>query len=237
MSPLKINAYERHNQPQSGCCEQTFKREPMESNAGILIAIEGIDGTGKSTQVALIAEYLRSKGCEVIETREPTDGPYGRKIRELFVDRGQCTPEEELNLFIEDRRQHIKEVIGPALAQGHIVVTDRYYFSTAAYQGAVGHDPKVIFAKNSFAPEPDLVILLTMTPQESLTRIKELRGEELNDFEQEEQLQRVAALFDSFDNDCISRIEAGGTTHQVGRKIQAEINSLLRERKYKCAAV
>lgn len=207
------------------------------ANKGILIAVEGIDGTGKSTQIALLAEYLRQKGCTVIETREPTDGPYGKKIRQLFVDRGQCSPEEELELFIEDRRQHVREVIGPALAEGHIVVTDRYYFSTAAYQGAAGHDPDEVFAKNSFAPEPDLVILLTMKPQASLARIKELRGEELNDFEQEDQLHRVAILFDSFRNSCITRIDADASMHQVGQKIQAAVESLLQEKKYQCDPV
>lgn len=210
----------------------------MNSNSrGILIAIEGIDGTGKSTQVGLLADYLSSSGCTVVQTREPTDGPFGKKIRQLFVDRGQCTPEEELALFIEDRRQHVREVIGPALAAGHIVVTDRYYYSTAAYQGAAGHDPDEVFAKNSFAPEPDLVILLTMTPQESLARIKELRGEELNDFEQEDQLYKVAALFDSFNNACIARIPADGSLRQVGDKIRATVDSLLQEKKYQCESL
>jgi len=207
------------------------------TNTGILIAVEGIDGTGKSTQVGLLAEYLRKKGYTVIETREPTDGPFGKKIRQLFADRGKCSPEEELALFIEDRRQHVREVIGPALAEGYIVVTDRYYFSTAAYQGAAGHDPEDVFAKNSFAPEPDLVILLTMKPQASLTRIKELRGEELNDFEQEDQLHRVAALFDSFRNPNITRIDADASMHQVGQKIRMAVESLLQEKKYQCETV
>ncbi|NIA04936.1 MAG: dTMP kinase, partial [Proteobacteria bacterium] len=61
------------------------------ANRGILIAFEGIDGTGKSTQLRLLADYLRHQGCTVIETREPTDGPNGRKIRKLYVDRGQCS--------------------------------------------------------------------------------------------------------------------------------------------------
>lgn len=204
---------------------------------GILIAVEGIDGTGKSTQVNRLTQYLRGLGCTVVQTREPTDGPHGQKIRQLFVDRKKCTPEEELMLFVEDRKQHVREVIAPALAEGHIVITDRYYFSTAAYQGAAGHDPEDVFAKNSFAPEPDMVILLTMDPQASLARIKELRGEELNDFEQEDQIRRVASLFSSFKNDCIIRIDADDSMEIVGRKISKAVASLLQKKNYQCDSI
>ncbi|MHB8789305.1 MAG: dTMP kinase [Desulfobulbaceae bacterium] len=202
------------------------------ANKGILIAVEGIDGTGKSTQVGLLARYLRNRGCEVVETREPTNGPYGRRIRELFVDRGRCTLEEELNLFIDDRRQHVREVIEPALAQGRIVVTDRYYFSTAAYQGAAGMDPAEVFAQNLFAPRPDLVLLLTMEPATSLVRIRESRGEELNDFEQEDQLRRVAELFASFTDPCITRIAADGSLEHVAGEIRQAVDRLLLAKHY-----
>ena len=204
------------------------------TNKGILLAIEGIDGTGKSTQLKLLADYLREKGCTVIETREPTNGPYGKKIRQLYADRGQCTLQEELELFIEDRRQHVNEVVNPALAAGHVVLTDRYYFSTAAYQGAAGMNPDDVFAKNSFAPEPDMVILLTMKPEASLARIKELRGDDLNDFEQEDQLHRVAALFESFQQTCIKRIGSDASLEEVGRKIQSTVDTLLKEKEYQC---
>lgn len=204
---------------------------------GILIAMEGIDGTGKSTQIRLLAGYLRDKGCGVIETREPTDGPYGRKIRELYVDRSQCTLEEELTLFVEDRRQHVSEVIGPALAEGKVVVTDRYYFSTAAYQGAAGMDPDEVFARNSFAPCPDMVILLTMPPETSLVRIRESRGEELNDFEQQDQLKRVAELFASFQDPCITRIAADDDLETVAGKIRAAVDKLLQDKKNSCTTV
>jgi len=203
-------------------------------NRGILIAIEGIDGTGKSTQLGLLGRYLRARGCSVVETREPTNGPYGRKIRELYVDRGKCTLEEELELFIEDRRQHVREVIEPALSRGQVVLTDRYYYSTAAYQGAAGMDPEEVFARNRFAPRPDLVIMLTMPPESSLVRIRESRGEELNDFEQEDQLRRVAELFDSFQDPCITRIAADASMDAVAREIQTSVEHLLRDRHNVC---
>ena len=190
---------------------------------GLLIAFEGIDGTGKSTQIHLLADYLRAKGFAVVETREPTDGPYGQKIRQLYLNRQSFTPEEELELFVQDRRQHVDEVIAPALADGKIVLTDRYYFSTVAYQGAAGMDPEAIFAANEFAPCPDLVVLLVMDPDESVRRIEQLRGEQLNDFEQVEQLRKVAELFGSFSDDSISRVNGAADVSRV----QTEIRNLV----------
>jgi dTMP kinase len=211
------------------------KRELMEdTKKGILIAIEGIDGTGKSTQLRLLAGYLRGQGCSVVETREPTGGQYGRKIRELYVNRDKYTLEQELELFIQDRKEHVREVVAPALAEGKVVLTDRYYFSTAAYQGAAGMDPVEVFNKNNFAPRPDLVILLTMSPEVSLMRIRELRGDDLNDFEQEEQLRKVAELFASFQDPCIRRISADAPLESVEKELQQTVDVLLQNKTYEC---
>lgn len=202
---------------------------------GLLIAFEGIDGTGKSTQLPLLAAHLRNQGYAVIETREPTDGPYGQQIRALYRNRHRVTPERELELFLLDRRQHIAECILPALAQGAIVLTDRYYFSTAAYQGAAGCDPNAIFAQHAFAPEPDMVLLLTQTPAESVTRIRELRGETLNDFEQQEQLEKVAALFASFSHNCIVRIHAARSVAEVQSSIREAVQQLFVRKGVRCS--
>ncbi len=200
---------------------------------GILIAFEGIDGTGKSTQIRLLADYLSARGCAVVTTREPTDGPCGRKIRSLFESRHHLTPEEELGLFMDDRREHVHELLAPALAEGKVVLTDRYYLSTAAYQGAAGHDPYVILADNEkFAPPPDLVLLLTLTPAESVHRIKTLRGESLNDFEREDVLAKVAAIFAGFDMDYIVRIDAAASPDNVHKEIVAKVNEMLAEKGY-----
>lgn len=203
------------------------------AESGLLIAFEGIDGTGKSTQIALLAEYLTAQGLEVLTTREPTDGSYGRKIRSLFTRRHHLTPDEELELFMKDRREHVQELISPALASDKVVLTDRYYFSTAAYQGAAGHDPAKILATNEkFAPLPDLVLLLTLTPAESVHRIKMLRGESLNDFEGEDSLTKVAAIFDSFDMDYIAKINASVSPDEVHREIISKVNKILAGRNH-----
>ena len=203
------------------------------SRRGLLLAVEGIDGTGKSTQVRRLAETLREDGYPVVVTREPTDGPYGRQIRDFFAKRHQLSPAAELELFMNDRRQHVREVIAPALAAGRIVVTDRYYLSTAAYQGAAGRDPEEIMAANeAFAPVPDLVLLLTLPPALGIRRIRELRGETLNDFEQEESLGKVAKIFASLQRDYITRIDASGTLAEVQELIGARVRALLAEKDF-----
>jgi dTMP kinase len=112
-------------------------------NKGLLIVFEGIDGTGKSTQMLLLARYLREKGLVVIETREPTNGQFGQKIRALYTNRNGISPEQELELFLADRREHVQNVLAPALREGKVVLCDRYFLSTAAYQGVVGHPSSI----------------------------------------------------------------------------------------------
>ncbi len=201
---------------------------------GLLIAFEGIDGTGKSTQLRLLADYLQEQQCPVVVTREPTDGTWGGKIRQLYVDRGSCTPEEELELFLRDRREHVETLLRPRLAEGAIVLTDRYYFSTAAYQGAAGLDVDDIFRRNGFAPVPDLVFLLTMAPELSVSRIEQGRGERCNDFEQIDQLKKVASLFAAFKDPCIRRVDAAGDPAAVHGRIRQEVDALLKEREFSC---
>jgi len=116
-----------------------------------------------------------------------------------------------------------------------VVLTDRYYFSTAAYQGAAGIDPSEVFRRNSFAPRPDLVILLTMAPEASLRRVQELRGEELNDFEQEAQLRKVADLFASFSDPNIRRVEADAPLEIVAGRLREIVDELLQEKMCQCA--
>ena len=201
---------------------------------GVLVAFEGIDGTGKSTQLQLLADYLQENGCPVLVTREPTEGAFGQKIRRLYLDRESSTPEEELELFVQDRKEHVRDCLLPALQSGTIVLTDRYYYSTAAYQGAVGMDIKEIFARNSFAPRPDIVILLTMDPEISVSRIEEGRNETRNDFEQLDQLKQVAENFASFTDGCICRIDANQLVEKVQKDIQRAVTKALATVNYSC---
>ena len=188
------------------------------SPPGKLIVFEGIDGTGKTTQLSLLARVLSQRGLPVLSTREPTDGIYGRKIRELYRDRGRISRNQELELFLADRREHVRELLEPALQSGKIVLCDRYVFSTLAYQGAAGLDLDEIIHQNRFAPPPDLALFFQAPPETGIARITGNRHESPNDFEQADTLARVARIFDSLDHASIHRIDATGsitTIHEL----------------------
>lgn len=190
---------------------------------GALIVFEGIDGTGKSTQVALLAEALKSRGREVITSREPTNGPYGKKLRASMAE-GRLSPEEELALFHDDRRDHVEHLILPALEAGKVVILDRYYFSTMAYQGARGFDPLQLRQQNEeFAPVPHQVIILELPVATALQRIG-VRDGSGNAFEQEENLKACAAIFATLHDPYISRINADQEPAAVHDEVLTKLN-------------
>jgi len=171
----------------------------------MFIVIEGIDGTGKSTQAKRLADHLTSQGKTVILSREPTDGPWGTLLRNS-ASTGRLSPEEELETFLKDRRQHVEEKIAPALAAGHTVILDRYYFSTMAYQGARGFDPQEIRRKNeAFAPIPDLLLILDLDVDTAIERIG-VRGDTANEFEQLANLARCREIFLTLKDEPFARI-------------------------------
>lgn len=169
----------------------------MRKPPGILIAFEGIDGSGKSTQARRLAAFFQEMGVPAMLTREPTGGPWGQRIRVLIrTGRHGITPEEEYRLFVNDRKEHVEQEILPALREGKWVIVDRYYFSTMAYQGALGLDPLRIKKENeAFAPVPDLLILLDIAPEEAISRIEKSRSETPDHFEGMDYLTRVREIF------------------------------------------
>jgi dTMP kinase len=163
---------------------------------GFLIAIEGIDGTGKSTLAKELAKYLESQGFPVYLDKEPTDGKWGTLIRDNAKKHVPMTPEEQLELFIKDRREHVRTTIKPKLKAGKVIILDRYLYSTIAYQGAAGVDIKTIKEKHDFAPLADYLIVLYMSDiKVSLKRIKESRGDAPDFFEKEDYLSIVNEIF------------------------------------------
>lgn len=187
---------------------------------GRLLVFEGLDGCGKTTQAARLAERLRRAGRDVVETREPSDGPHGRRIRERARAGERVPAAEELAWFVADRRDHVERVIAPALAADRIVVSDRYTLSSVAYQGAAGLDPRAILEQGEAEfPLPDLVLLLEIGVEVGLARVHG-RGAALEAlFEERSRLARVAEIFRSIDRDYVERIDAGAPPDAVAEAV------------------
>jgi len=175
----------------------------------MFIVFEGIDGTGKSTQVKLLKAALERAGHVVTTSFEPTNGTYGAMLRSSATrPEGRYSLEEELQLFLKDRAEHVNDLINPSLERGEIVILDRYYHSTMAYQGARGMDPAVIRAQNEvFATKPDLVFVLSLPVEVSLQRIG-VRDGEGDAFEKRENLEKCADIFMSLEDDNVLFIDA-----------------------------
>jgi dTMP kinase len=150
---------------------------------GLFITLEGPDGCGKSTQVAPLAEYLRSKGRTVFTTREPGGTAISDQVRQILMAMKNTSmhPRTELLLFLSARAQLVEEVIRPRLAAGEIVISDRYADSTLAYQGyGHGYDRDQIRRLLEFATgglKPDLTLLLDVDVEEGLRRRQSGGGE------------------------------------------------------------
>ncbi len=164
------------------------------ANGGVFIAVEGIDGAGKTTQVNLLADALRRGGETVVTSKEPTTGEWGQKIRASAMT-GRLSPEEELEAFIRDREEHLEHTVLPSLEDGKVVILDRYFYSTIAYQGPrLGDVERLDRDVRALAETPDLVILLDVDPALSLVRIKQRDGAP-NAFEQVDALREVRKVF------------------------------------------
>jgi len=152
-------------------------------NAGLFISFEGIDGSGKSTQARLLAQTLRTRGLDVVLTREPGGSPGAEEIRSLVLEgpSDRWSAETELLLFTAARRDHLERTIRPALAAGQIVICDRFADSTRMYQGLRGAGLRAkVDALHALmiGQEPDLTVLVDMEPNTGLARALARQGHE-----------------------------------------------------------
>jgi len=196
--------------------------------AGKLIAFEGVDGSGKSTQIKRLAVALQARGCRVETTFEPTDGETGKRIRSMARSGKLLDPETELAWFLTDRREHVEHVIEPGLAAGSWVLTDRYTLSSVAYQGARGLSAEEILQKSEVEfPLPDLALIFEIDVEVGMRRIGTRGGVSEPAFENPEVQQAAAAIFASLDRDYIERIDAGGEPDDVYRRMMEVIDRRL----------
>lgn len=153
------------------------------SGKGLFISFEGIDGSGKSTQIARLADHLRAQGRDVVVTREPGGSEGAEEIRALVLqgDPDRWSAETEILLFTAARRDHLERLIRPALDAGKIVLCDRFADSTRMYQGLSRGDLRATVDSLHdlmIGVEPDLTILIDMDPAEGLKRAKGRQGTE-----------------------------------------------------------
>ncbi len=180
----------------------------------MLVNLEGIDGCGKSTQSKLLLEKLEEKGEKVLILKEPTKRPHGQKLWDVLHGKRKATNEEILELFVLDRIQHVEEKIQPALDDGAVVLMDRYYYSSMAYQVAGGIDVEEIREKHVFAPKPDVVLIFDLPVSVALERVK--GHSDADEFEKEEHLEKVREAYLDLENDPLVRIvDATGTPEEI----------------------
>ncbi len=203
---------------------------------GLFISLEGIEGTGKSTQSRLLADYLQQHGKIVVRTAEPGGTPISLKIRELLLslDSREMDPVTELLLYNAARVQHITEVIGPALSRGEIVISDRFSDSTLAYQGyGRGIDHKMIAALDAIATRsmrPDLTLLLDIDVGTGLQRNRALNKRdrlELEDVAFHEKARKGFLEIAAREPDRIRVISCDGSVASVHEKIKDIVGAFL----------
>lgn len=195
----------------------------MKVKKGILIVFEGIDGSGKSTQIQILRNILDDKGLDVVVFREPSKGPWGQKIKEKAAFPDSLSPEEELELFVNDRKDNVQKNLRPALAKNKIVLLDRYYFSTMAYQGAKGLDvEKIRLMNEKFAIRPDLVFILDVDAGRALQRIQDRKNKDLL-FERLDYLVEVRKIFKSFLGENIFHIDSDNIPDEISDQVASVV--------------
>ena len=180
----------------------------------MLINLEGIDGCGKSTQSQFLMDKFESDNEKIVLLKEPTNGKYGQKLWEMLSGKIEATTEEILELFVLDRREHVNQKIQPALDEGKIVLMDRYYYSTMAYQAAAGIDVNRIKKDNEFAPKPDIVLIFDLPADLAMKRVRSHSVADV--FEKEEYLEKVRkAYLDLKDDSLVRIIDATRTPEKI----------------------
>jgi len=155
-----------------------------------LIDIEGIDGSGKTTQAKMLKNYLETKGYSVELLKEPTNGKIGTLIRKILHEESNPDPYKMAELYANDRYENYIQNIRPALESGKIIIMDRYLVSSIAYQCAGGVPLKKVIELNSFAPKPDLVIIIDIPVEIALERMQSM-GKMIDSFEKKGFLKKV----------------------------------------------
>lgn len=213
---------------------------------GTFITFEGIDGSGKSTQLRLLNNFLRTRGCNVLLTREPGGTKLGLRLREALLDATEeVEPLTELLVFAADRAQHVRRVLIPALENGEVVISDRYADATVAYQGAGrGFSPELISQIVQLATgglKPDLTLLFDVSINDATTRTTRrsngksaARGErdrlDIEDAEFHARVREAYLRLAAAEPERVKVIDTSGPVERTHQRVQAVIVEFLKAR-------
>ena len=213
---------------------------------GTFITFEGIDGSGKSTQLRLLNNFLRTRGCNVLLTREPGGTKLGLRLREALLDATEeVDPLTELLVFAADRAQHVRRVLIPALENGEVVISDRYADATVAYQGAGrGFSPELISQIVQLATgglKPDLTLLFDVSINDATTRTTRrsngksaVRGErdrlDIEDAEFHARVREAYLRMAAAEPERVKVIDTSGPVERTHQRVKEVILAFLKTR-------
>ncbi|MCH8003422.1 MAG: dTMP kinase [Nanoarchaeota archaeon] len=201
----------------------------------IFIVLDGMDGSGKSEMVKLLHDYLsKNDKYNILMTREPSNSKYGKEIRDILANESDpnINSDKMLELFIKDREEHLKNTIIPFLnkSNGHeanIVISDRYYYSTIAFQATQGLDIKMLVELNKEFLKPDIAFILDIKPEIALERIKTRKKEKFEQIGFMNKLREKFLELPKFLNDNIRVIDASKDMNEVFEDMREEVNKVV----------
>lgn len=209
--------------------------ETIHAHAPLFIVFDGMDGTGKTTQMRLLSERLNALGIETVLTAEPSTSPDGQALRRALSGKEPANNSRLATLFLLDRIGHNAEIEG-WMTEGKTVISDRYYYASMAYQGQ-GEQFGWVADMNLHCPHirrPDGAILLDMNPEDSMARIRAGRtADELEIYETVAQQEKIRARFARVteylkDRDLIITVDAAGTIEEVADRVWAAYETIRR---------
>ena len=209
---------------------------PDTHTGSLFIVIEGLDGAGGTTQCRLLQSWLERQGYTVVSTNEPTDRPVGKFIRSVLQDPHSEVGDEVLAyLFAADRQDHLDGRVKPALSRGEVVISDRYYHSSLAYQ-SLSLDFDFVAQLNGAFPAPDITIFLSLEPETSFARVQK-RGLPIERFETLDRLRSISQSYNRVLDHCQKRgehllcLDATQSIEEIHEQICIEIASLMESKR------
>jgi dTMP kinase len=202
-------------------------RNGVMKRKGIFVCVEGLDGCGKTTQTKLLVEGLKKRGYDAVYTAEPSRGKIGDFIRKNYLHGGKrLAAVVEALLFAADRFEHVEHEVAPALKERKLVVSDRYVYSSLAYQGAAGLDLKWIEKINAYATRPGIAVFIDVKPETAVQRLKSKRSV----MENLETLQKVRGVYlELVERRDLVRVDGNKSKKEVAKAVLKVVLESLKE--------